>query len=196
VRSIFAGLRPLAAPQDGSTTTKEISRSHKLITSTSGLITIIGGKWTTYRKMAEDTVDLAIELNKLQPVKCKTMDLPIHGNKITADFTDHLYVYGTDTEKVLDLLKEHPEWAKKLHPRLDYIQAEVIWAVRYEMARTVEDVLSRRLRALFLDARAAIEIAPAVAKLMAAELRYNDDWELLQVNNFNYLAEGYLLIGS
>lgn len=196
VRSIFAGLRPLAAPQDGSTTTKEISRSHKLITSTSGLITVIGGKWTTYRKMAEDTVDLAIQLNKLQPVKCKTMDLPIHGNRITVDFTDHLYVYGTDTERVLDLLKEHPEWAKKLHPRLDYIQAEVIWAVRNEMARTVEDVLSRRLRALFLDARAAIEIAPAVAQLMAAELQYNDDWELSQVNNFNYLAQGYLLIGS
>jgi glycerol-3-phosphate dehydrogenase len=196
VRSIFAGLRPLAAPQEGSASTKEISRSHKLIVSASGLVTITGGKWTTYRRMAEDTIDKAIETANLQVLKCKTKDLPVHGCKADVDREDHLYVYGSDREAVLDLLNENPEWAKKLHTRLDYIEAEVIWAVRNEMARKVEDVLARRLRALFLDARAAIEMAPAVAKLMAREMKKDETWETAQVADFNYLAEGYLLIGS
>ncbi len=196
IRSIFAGLRPLAAPQEGSVSTKEISRSHKLIVSASGLITITGGKWTTYRKMAEDTIDKAITVAGLSPLKCKTQELAIHGCKTAVDYNDHLYVYGSDMEVVLDLLNENPEWVKKMHPRLDYIQAEVIWAVRHEMARKVEDVLARRLRALFLDARAAIEMAPTVAKLMATEMQKDEAWENMQVADFIYLAEGYLLIGS
>jgi glycerol-3-phosphate dehydrogenase len=196
IRSIFAGLRPLAAPQEGSVSTKEISRSHKLIVSASGLVTITGGKWTTYRRMAEDTIDKAIETANLPNLPCKTKDLPIHGCKADVDREDHLYVYGSDMEAVLDLLKENPEWAKKLHARLDYIEAEVIWAVRNEMARKVEDVLARRLRALFLDARAAMEMAPMVAKLMGREMKKDEAWENAQVADFNYLAEGYLLIGS
>ena len=194
VLSIFAGLRPLAAPQEGSAKTKEISRSHKLIVSASGLITITGGKWTTYRRMAQDTVDKAIETARLQSIASVTKDLPIHGSKDAVDRNDHLYVYGSDKEALLALIKENPEWGEKLHHRLDYIQAEVIWAVRHEMARTVEDVLARRVRALFLDARAATDMAPVAAKLMAKELNRDNDWEKAQVADFNNIAKGYLLI--
>ena len=193
VRSIFAGLRPLAAPQEGSAKTKEISRSHKLIVSASGLITITGGKWTTYRRMAQDTVDKAVEASGLIPGACVTTDLPIHGNKNDVDRNDHLYVYGTDRQALLQLINENPAWTEKLHPAFEYTQAEVIWAVRHEMARTVEDVLARRVRALFLDAQAAIDMASKVAQLMAGELKRDEDWIKNQVAAFNNVAGKYLL---
>jgi glycerol-3-phosphate dehydrogenase len=109
------------------------------------------------------------------------------------DRTDHLYVYGSDRDAVLDLIKENAEWTEKLHPDLDYIKAEVIWAVRHEMARTIEDVLARRVRVLFLDARASMEIAPVVAALMVVELKKDKNWEEIQVKEFIKLAKGYLL---
>jgi glycerol-3-phosphate dehydrogenase len=193
VLSVFAGLRPLAAPEGDSSKTKEISRSHKLIVSGSGLITITGGKWTTYRKMAEDTIDQAIQTGGLKPQSCKTKNLPIHGSTQGVDWEDHLYVYGSDRDKVLALSDENPEWAKKLHAQYDYLQAEVIWAVRHEMARTVEDVLARRVRLLFLDAQAAIECAPLVASLIASELKKDTAWQKEQVEAFNSLAKAYLL---
>jgi len=196
ILSIFAGLRPLAAPQEGSAGTKEISRRHKILVSASGLITIIGGKWTTYRRMAQDTVDQAIETAKLKPQVCLTQNLPIHGNKNDVDRTDHLYVYGSDREELLTLMNENPQWAEKLHPDMEYTRAEVVWAVRHEMARTVEDVLARRLRALFLDAKTAIEMAPIVAKLIAEQLNKDKDWENKQIIEFDKLAKGYLLAGS
>lgn len=195
VLSVFAGLRPLAAPHEGTVKTKEISRSHKLIVSTSGLITITGGKWTTYRKMAEDTVNKAIETTGLPHSPCRTKDLLIHGNTANVDRNDHLYVYGSDRAAVLALTDENPQWARKLHPKFEYIQAEVIWAVRHEMARTVEDVLARRVRLLFLDVRAAMESAPLVARLMAIELSKDENWEKEQVGEFNVIAKGYLLYG-
>ena len=194
VLSVFAGLRPLAAPTNGSSKTKEISRSHKLIVTESGLITITGGKWTTYRKMGEDTIDKAIEIGKLRPYKCKTKELSIHGSKIVGDRTDHLYVYGTDEEAILALGKENSSWKEKLHPRLPYIKAEVIWGVRHEMARTVEDILARRVRALFLDARAAIDLAPIVADLIAGELSKDAAWKDQQISAFTKLAQSYLLV--
>jgi len=193
VLSVFAGLRPLAAPQDGSSKTKEISRSHKLIVSASGLITITGGKWTTYRRMGEDTVDKAIEVGSLKPEVSKTRDLAIHGSLQGLNSDEHLYFYGSDRNKVLELSNENPEWRKKLHTGYDYLQSEVIWAVRYEMARTVEDVLARRIRLLFLDARVAIEAAPVVAKLMAEELNKDIAWQEEQVSSFTKLAQAYLL---
>jgi glycerol-3-phosphate dehydrogenase len=193
VLSVFAGLRPLAAPQDDSSKTKEISRSHKLIVSESGMITITGGKWTTYRKMGEDTVDKAITIGQLEARDCATKGLPIHGSIHRPDWDDHLYVYGSDRDGVLALADENPEWAKKLHPAYNYLQAEVIWAVRHEMARTVEDVLARRVRLLFLDTRAATNSAPRVAALMAAELRKDTQWLDEQVAAFNQLAKAYLL---
>lgn len=196
IRSVFAGLRPLAAPQEGSAATKEISRSHKIFVSASGLITITGGKWTTYRRMAQDTIDKVIEIAGLPSASSRTKNLTIHGSKDNIDREDHLYVYGSDREQLLALIKENPEWKKKLHNRTDYTGAEVIWAVRHEMARTVEDVLARRVRALFLDARAAVDMAPKVAQLIGKELNRDKRWEDDQVNAFILVAEGYLPIGS
>ena len=193
VLSIYAGLRPLAATKDGSSKTKEISRSHKLIVSESGLITIIGGKWTTYRKMGEDTVDKAIKVGHLQARPTVTKDLPIHGSAQNISHTDYLYVYGSDKDSLLELVKENPEWGEKIHSKMPHIQAEVVWGVRYEMARTVEDVLARRVRALFTDARAAIDMAPKVAALMAKELGKDKTWEKDQIEVFTRLAKGYLL---
>ncbi|MCR8560134.1 glycerol-3-phosphate dehydrogenase/oxidase [Mucilaginibacter sp. BJC16-A38] len=193
VLSVFAGLRPLAAPENGSSKTKEISRSHKLIVSASGLITITGGKWTTYRRMGEDTVDKAIEVGGLVPYPNKTKTLPIHGSKGDVDRNDHLYVYGSDEAALLALGYEKPEWTEKLHPRMPYIKAEVIWGVRHEMARSVEDILARRVRALFLDARAAIDMAPVVADLIAGELHKDAAWKKEQVDSFRNVAKTYLL---
>lgn len=194
VLSMFAGLRPLAAPQDGSEKTKEISRSHKIIVSESGLITITGGKWTTYRRMAEDTVDKAIKIGHLENKPVKTKDLLIHGSKNDVDRKDHLYVYGSDRDALLALRDENKDWGNKLDPRADYIEAEVIWAVRNEMARNLEDVLARRVRILFLDARMAIDVAPKVAALIAAELHKDQQWIDEQVTTFTKLAQSYLLV--
>jgi len=194
VLSMFAGLRPLAAPQDGSEKTKEISRSHKIIVSDSGLITITGGKWTTYRRMAQDTVDKAIKIGGLENKAVKTKDLMIHGSKADVDRKDHLYIYGSDRDALLALKNENPAWGDKLDPHADYIAAEVIWAVRHEMARNLEDVLARRVRILFLDARLAIDVAPKVASLIAGELQKDVAWEKAQVETFTKLAQSYLLV--
>jgi len=192
VLSVFAGLRPLAAPQKATSSTKEISRDHKLLVSESGLITITGGKWTTYRKMAEETVDQAIEAGALHKVSCVTKNIRIHG---CSDFSskNDLSVYGTDQNGIADLMKQSPFLAKKLAAGLPYTEAEVIWAIRTEMARNVEDVLARRLRLLFLDAKAALAAAPRVAELLATELRYTENWRRAQVEEFTKLAHQYLL---
>ncbi|RFM27848.1 glycerol-3-phosphate dehydrogenase/oxidase [Deminuibacter soli] len=193
VRSVFAGLRPLAAPQEEGAKTKEISRSHKILVAASGLVTVTGGKWTTYRKMAEDIVNTAVQTAALQARPCVTKSLGIHGSMPVTNRSNHLFVYGTDQQNVEALYTENAAWSQPLHARLPYLQAEVIWAVRTEMARTVEDVLARRTRALFLDARAAIEMAPQVAALMAAELHTDNNWQQQQVADFIAIATHYLL---
>ena len=195
VLSVFAGLRPLAAPSKNvnGKKTKEISRSHKIFTSPSGLITITGGKWTTYRVMAEDAVNKAINLCGLPKRKCNTHNLRIHGYMKNADRSNFSYVYGSDYEKILQIEKDHPEYAGLLHPDLDFTLAEVVWGVREEMAMTVDDVLSRRLRATFLDARAAIDSAPKVASIMAQEMRKDAEWEKEQIDKFISIAKNYLL---
>ncbi|MEO6981339.1 MAG: glycerol-3-phosphate dehydrogenase C-terminal domain-containing protein, partial [Mucilaginibacter sp.] len=165
-----------------------------LIISASGLITITGGKWTTYRRMAQDTVEEAIKTASLSPRASVTKNLPVHGNKNSVDRNDHLYIYGSDRDALLQLINENPECGEKLHPAFEYTKAEVIWAVKHEMARTVEDVLARRVRALFLDAQAAIEMAPIVAQLIATELKLNDDWIKKQIVAFTHMALKYLLI--
>lgn len=196
VLSIFAGLRPLAAPQDGSEKTKEISRSHKIIVSKSGLVTITGGKWTTYRKMAQDTLDKIIRIGKLPKRNCGTVHLPIHGSILDLDSKDHLHIYGADRNAILDLVEQTPELGEKLHSDLEFILAEVVWAARYEMARTVEDVLARRVRVLFLDARVSIEIAPKVAEILALELDRDLEWQESQVTSFRAMAAQYVLQDS
>ena len=193
VLSIFAGLRPLAAPVDKNQETKEISRSHKLIISKSGLITMIGGKWTTYRKMGEDIVDKAILLGGLDSKECVTKNMPIHGYIKNRNHVGHLLVYGSDIPKIKAMISQDPELGEKLHPDLPYLKVEVVWAVREEMARTIEDVLARRTRALLLDARASIVIAPEVAALMAKELGYRRKWRKEQVQQYTEFANGYIL---
>lgn len=198
VLSIFVGLRPLAAPKKESQSTKEISRSHKIIISETGLISIIGGKWTTYRKIAEDVIDKAIKTHHLKKVACKTEHIPIHGNKKTTalDRENHLYVYGTDSMEIVKLQENNPKLKEKLHLNYPYTLAEVVWAIRNEMARTVEDVLARRLRLLFLDANAAIESAEKVAYLLSKELKHDTIWVQNQIKEFKTLANGYLIEGN
>ncbi len=193
ILSIFAGLRPLAAPKDKSEKTKEISRSHKISVSKSELITIIGGKWTTYRRMAQDVLNKTIALGKLPNVPCKTKELLIHGADGAADLLEKLTIYGSDQNKIKQLIKEKPELAEKIHQRFDFTKAEVVWAIRNEMARTIEDVLARRVRILFLDANAAIEIAPLVATILAKELNKNEDWQQQQIVDFIELANNYVI---
>lgn len=193
VLSVFAGLRPLAAPQGGSSKTKEISRSHKILVSPSGLITITGGKWTTYRRMGQDTIDKAIEVGGLNRQASRTAELPIHGGKPNPDWSNHLFVYGADIEKVMAIINEREEWTQRVHPDNEYLKGEVIWAIRAEMARTVEDVLARRTRVLFLDARTAIVMAAEVARLMAEEMDKDLLWQHAQVNSFHDIALNYVL---
>lgn len=192
VLSAFAGLRPLAAPNDDSDSTKEISRDHKLIVSPTGLITITGGKWTTYRKMAEDTVDKAIKTAGLPPLACRTKTTKIHGYT-TQLRADHLATYGSDAERIDLLATSNRAWQEKLHNDFEHIVAEVIWATRHEMALTVEDVLARRLRILFLNAKASMEMAPKVAETMAIELGKSQDWVIDQLVRYREVATKYLI---
>jgi glycerol-3-phosphate dehydrogenase len=195
VLCVFAGLRPLAAPRHGAdgAKTKEISRSHKMLVSPSGLVTITGGKWTTYRKMAEDTVNLAVKTAKLPWRRCTTKTLKIHGYRENPDRSNKMYIYGSDSDEILKMQNDNPVLAEKLGNGVDFTVGEVVWAVRKEMARTVDDVLARRVRVLYLDARAAIELAPRVAAIMAAELGRDKAWEEQQVNEFRELARGYVM---
>ncbi|MDR0729364.1 MAG: glycerol-3-phosphate dehydrogenase/oxidase [Prevotellaceae bacterium] len=186
--SIFAGQRPLAAPKDEGKSTKELSRGHKIIVSPHKLITITGGKWTSYRKMAECTVDKAIRIGLLDARKCRTKKLRIHGYRPHPDLSDHLYIYGSDAVAIRQLAADRPAYAARLHKDYPHTVAEVIWAVRREMARDVEDVLARRVRLLFLDARAAVEAAPLTARIIADELGYDKAWEQEQVEAFRQFA--------
>lgn len=195
VLCVFAGLRPLAAPgssADGSKT-REISRSHKLLISPAGLITITGGKWTTYRAMAEDTLKLALRSKKVPVKQCKTRHLKIHGYQLNPDRTDWMHIYGSDQEKIVEMSNENPEYARILHKDFDFTVAQVVWAVRNEMALTVDDVLARRIRVLFLDAKASVEMAADVAKIMATELKRDQKWERQQINEYNDIAKRYIL---
>jgi glycerol-3-phosphate dehydrogenase len=192
VLAVYVGLRPLVK-SGGQGSTAALSRDHVIHVDTSGLLTITGGKWTTYRHMAEDTVDHAITLGRLRDESCPTRNLKIHGYaEPTASDGDEdpLEVYGSDAAEIRSLA-QNPEFAKPLHPALPYIGAEVVWAARSEMARTVEDVLARRTRALFLNAHAAIEMAERVAQLLAHELGHDDTWITSQLQSFSALAKQY-----
>jgi len=194
ILSVFSGLRPLAKPEGEGKSTKEISRHHKLMISPSGLITIIGGKWTTYRKMAEDTVDNAMLIGALPERKCITMNLPVSGYDKNLDLTtDPLAVYGSEKYQLLDLEEEQPELAEVISETLPLRRSQVVWAVRHEMARTVEDMLARRVRGLFLDAHESIRVSGQVAKIMAEEMGESSNWIEEQLEAFNEVASKYVI---
>ena len=192
VLSVYAGLRPLVKVGD-SKSTAAISRDHTILISNSGLLTITGGKWTTYRKMAQDAVDQAETMAGFEERRCTTEHLQIHGWTKQQITVPNLRVYGADAAAIKELADTEPALGEKLHPELPYIGAEVVWAVRQEMARTVEDVLARRTRALLLGARASIEAAPKVAELVARELGADEAWKRTAVANFEAVAQGYVL---
>ncbi len=191
VLSVFAGIRPLV--RRDAANTAALSRDHAINIDNSGLLTITGGKWTTYRRMAEDCVNQAATLARLPERPCVTRDLRVHGFIEHAEELGHLAVYGSDAPPIEDLIRGDPTLGERLHPALPYCGAEVIWATRFEMARTVEDVLARRTRALFLNARAAMEMAPRVAELMAKELGRDSNWKTAQLESFYETAKGYLI---
>lgn len=192
VLSVYAGLRPLAAPDDESEKTKEISRSHKVIVSESNLVTLTGGKWTTFRRMGEDTVAYFPKITGATISKSNSATQKIHGYTAGSG-EDYLGIYGADREKIITLQRDNPELKEKLHPEYPYTKAEVLLAVRNEMAMKVEDVLARRIRILFLDARAAMKMAPVVAEIMAKELGKKQEWIDKQLTNFHKLAIRYTI---
>jgi len=190
IRSVFAGLRPLV--KSNSKITSAISRDHHIAVSDSELISITGGKWTTYRKMAEDVMEIAIHKAGISEKECITKHLQIHGYKANNDYAASLYYYGVDETEIKAIIKNEKSLAELIHPSLPYIKAEIVWAVQNEMCMTVEDALSRRTRALLLDAKAAIESAPLVATMMAKEMGKDESWIKEQIHNFNLVASNYL----
>jgi glycerol-3-phosphate dehydrogenase len=192
VLSVFAGIRPLVRAT-GAASTAALSRDHVIHIDRSGLLTICGGKWTTYRHMAEDCVDQAATLAQLPERPCLTHHLHIHGFHETAQELGSLAVYGSDAREIRKLIEADPTLGEPLHAALPCVKAEVIWAARHEMARTVEDALARRTRALFLNARAALAMAPVVADLMASELGWNDVTRAKHLSAFRDVASNYLL---
>jgi glycerol-3-phosphate dehydrogenase len=194
ILSVYVGIRPLVKSEgDGGEKTSALSRDHTIHIDSAGLITIVGGKWTTYRHMAEDCVNHAITLGTLDDVECVTRSLRLHGYYESPDDLGSLWVYGSDADEIKKIASSDPGMLVPLHSDLPYCAAEIVWAVREEMARTVEDVLARRTRALFLNAEAAELLAPTVAQIMASELGYDDIWITEQIAQFHALAKNYLV---
>jgi len=192
VLSVFAGIRPLVRAGGGGNTST-LSRDHTIHIEKSGLLTICGGKWTTYRHMAEDCVNQAAMLARLPENPCVTGDLHLHGFHTNATKFGPLRVYGSDAPAIQELMRAEPALAEPLDKALPYTGAEVVWAARRELACTIEDVLARRTRALFLNAKAAIRMAPRVAELMAREFGRDDAWITAQVRQFKKVAKNYTI---
>ena len=195
IQSVFAGQRPLVHPDGRSAKSKSISRSHEVFVSQSGLVTIAGGKWTTYRKMAEDTLSHAIPVGGLTYVACQTEHLQLHAapsaEEDIRDIHDPLRYYGSDAKFIEELASENAELAEPLHPELPYCGAEVVWAARHEMAIRLEDVLARRTRALLLSADGSKNVAHRTAEIMANQLDRDALWVKQQVAEYTDLADGY-----
>ena len=167
-------------------------RDHHITVLPSGLIHVTGGKWTTYRNMAEHAIDKAISYAGLNKTACKTKDLKIHGHTENNE-ESHLSIYGSDALLIKKLMEEDISLTEKIHLNYPYTKAEVKWMIQNEMTITVEDILARRMRLLFLDADAAIEAAPVVANIMAKEMNKDEQWKNNQIADFKKLAEGYLI---
>jgi glycerol-3-phosphate dehydrogenase len=192
VCSVFAGIRPLIQGQSQQQTAS-LSRDHQIMVSPAGLVSIAGGKWTTYRKMGEDTMNIAAKVGGLEERSSCTDHLRLHGWMEEIDLTGSYAVYGADGDAIKQLTHEDPALNILLHGSFPYRLVEIVWAVRYEMARSLLDVLARRLRCLFLDARASVAVAPKVAALMAKELGKSKAWEKEQVALFKKVAKSYIL---
>jgi glycerol-3-phosphate dehydrogenase len=190
IRSIFCGLRPLI--KGNTKSTAGISREHQITISDSELISITGGKWTTYRRMAEDTVDVAMQKAKIPLIKSGTAELHIHGYLEETEFDAPLYYYGSDKEKIYKIMEDAPALAEKIHPAFPCLKAEVCWAVRHEMCMTLEDFMARRSRMLFLDAAASMEAAREVVNLISHELQKDLIWQKQQLEDYRLLANQYL----
>jgi glycerol-3-phosphate dehydrogenase len=179
VNAVYVGLRPLVK-QKTKVSSALISREHHLSVSSSGLITITGGKWTTYRKMAADAVDNAAFIGKFKKEKCTTAHIPI----------------GDEQEKetrMKEILKNDISLKELVDPNYTFTKAAIVYAVKYEMAICIEDILARRMRLLFLDAKLAITLAPMVASIMASYLQKDKNWEAAEVKSFTKLADQYIL---
>ena len=192
VLSVFVGIRPLVRA-GGAGNTSSLSRDHTIRIENSGMVTICGGKWTTYRHMAEDCVNQAATLARLPEKACGTDHLNIHGFHRNSEKFGDLRVYGSDAAEIQEIMRDDARAAGRLHPDLPYTGAEVVWAARQEMARTLEDVLARRTRALFLNAPAACQMAPLAAKWLARELGRDEGWAAEQVEAFRGLAKAYMV---
>jgi glycerol-3-phosphate dehydrogenase len=192
VLSMFAGIRPLVRSGNDQNTAA-LSRDHTIHISRSGLLTITGGKWTTYRSMAEDCVNQAGVLAKLEERPCVTRQLKVHGFHRTPHEFGDLHFYGDDAPAIADLIDSDPSYGQLLHRDLPYRAGQILWAARFEMARTVDDFLSRRTRATMLNARAALAMAPEVARLLAQELGRPNDWIGGQIAQYESIASGYLI---
>lgn len=190
ILSVWSGLRPLV--RKGSGSTSKLSRDHTILVRPSGLVTVTGGKWTTYRRMGEDAINRAAEVGGLRQEPSRTASLRLHGWTRDLPASDSDRVYGSDLPQVQELCANDSSLDAPLHPALPYKMREVVWAARHEMARSVEDVLARRTRALFLNARAALEAAPAVADLLARELGRSETWKTRDLEAFNSVARGYI----
>ena len=192
VLSVFAGLRPLVKGGAGASTAS-LSRDHLIMVSSSALITIVGGKWTTYRKMAEDVIDRAEQIGRLAAVPSTTATLSLRGaTAAPARIASEIDTYGTDADHIAELIAEDPSLGEYIDRSLDLQRAEVVWFARAEMARTVDDALSRRSRSLILDAAAAIRAAPAVAEILGRELGWSQTRQAREIADFEEIAGGYL----
>jgi len=192
VCSIFAGLRPLVKAKGDSENTKALSRDHTIMIGKSGLVTLTGGKWTTYRRMAEDVINQTEDVASLDKKECVTKEMQIHGWTQNKSEQRNLAPYGSDASHIKALIQEDASLAEKIHPALDYQKAEVVWHAREEMARSVEDVLARRTRFLLLNAKASIEAAPIVAEILSQELGCNSDWVNKQIEDYTKYAKRYV----
>ncbi|MCB8995161.1 MAG: glycerol-3-phosphate dehydrogenase/oxidase [Bacteroidales bacterium] len=191
VLSVFAGLRPLAANPDKPQSTKEVSRRHKIILSASGLLTIIGGKWTTYRLMAEETINRAIKAGILEKKKCLTKNLSLSSHSANSVNPEFLK-YGAGEKEIAKLIRADQELSAVLHPELSFTRAEIIWICRNELPVNIEDILARRTRSLFLNARASVEAAPLIADIMTEEMGFDKKWKADQIASYKDLVKNYL----
>ena len=188
VLSVFSGIRPLVKAA-GADNTAQLSRDHTILVSQSGLISIAGGKWTTYRHMAEDVIDRAETLGGLESRKCVTKRLNIHGYHEHAEQFEDLGHYGSDALEVKKLVADDPE---PVHPELKLRRGEVRWMARREMARTIDDVLSRRSRSILFHAKASRAAAPGVGKILQEELKKPESWFDDQCRQFDEMSRLYL----